>query len=408
MMNLKQLEKELIAEAIFTQRKEKEYSKAFQTKNKSDVWQNYESTSLGKVHKKVLLLGTIEDIYRKAYDTKIIGTDKEIVVNANIKSIAKELSNANRTLELKNVFYNYNNDKTLKEIRVKTISKELFDSYSQFFNKAFDSYGSVVSKIQIVNKANKEYQETSLRVIFTHKNTKIWSIDYPFINKDCFFISGNNYYAFMFTIENMKDIIAGETKQLKLEHPYTWLSKQLLKAYSLDGEEVLYTEDMFDKIIFGSRRENNYKLQMKLVSALRNAKDNPWEEKNATPVVWFDKFSSAISKFSYTRNILIDSCYADLVKIGLIQGLDLLTGSTSTPAKRVKPASCWDIKRHGADLVLERVKDHTSIIEDYAGEFKCSFPAFVKTSAKRDNSCTIKDTVDFIEPQQYQRRFILK
>lgn len=407
-MMLKQLEKELIAKAIYTQRKEKDYSKAFQTKNKSDVWKNYENTSLGKVHKKVVLLGSIEEIYRKAYETPISYIDKGIVNNSDIKSIAKELSNANRALELKNVFYNYQNDRTLKEISIKTISKKLFDSYSQFFNKVFAPYGSVVSKIQIVEKANAEYNESSLRVIFTHKNVKIWSLDYPFINKDGFFNSGNNIYAFMFTIENMKEIISGETKELKLEHPYVWLSKQLLKAYSLDGEEVLYTEDIFDKIINGSRRENNYKLQLKLVSALRNAKDNPWEEKNATPVVWFDKHSSSISKFSFTRNILIDSCYTDLVKIGLIEGLDLLTGSTSTPAKRVKPASCWDIVRHGADLVLERVKDHTSVIEDYAGEFKCSFPAFVKTSAKRDNSCTIKDTVNFTNPQTYQRKFIIK
>lgn len=406
-MELKRNEMELIGLAIDTQKKEKDYSKAFQTKGKSDVWKNYEKTSLGKVHKKVTLLGALEEVYRKAFDTKIT-SEKVIVEDGSIKSVAKELSNANRSLELKNVFYNYNNDRTLKEVSVKEVSFDTFKDYSQFFDKVFAVYGSNVSKIQIVNKANKEYQETSLRVIFTHKNNKIWSLDYPFINKDGFFNSGNNIYAFMFTIENMKEIISGENKELKLEHPYVWLSKQLLKAYTLDGDEILYTEEIFNKIIFGSRRENNYKLQMKLVSALRNAKENPWEEKNATPVVWFDKFSSAISKFSYTRNILIDSCYADLVKIGLIQGLDLLTGSTSTPAKRVKPASCWDIKRHGADLVLERVKDHTSIIEDYAGEFKCSFPAFVKTSAKRDNSCTIKDTVDFIEPQQYQRKFILK
>ena len=160
-MELKRNEMELIGLAVDTQKKEKDYSKAFQTKGKSDVWKNYEKTSLGKVHKKVTLLGALEEVYRKAFDTKIT-SEKVIVEDGSIKSVAKELSNANRSLELKNVFFNYNNDRTLKEVSTKEVSLDTFKDYSQFFNKVFEVYGSTVSKIQIVNKANKEHQETSL------------------------------------------------------------------------------------------------------------------------------------------------------------------------------------------------------------------------------------------------------
>lgn len=406
-MELRKYEIELIAMAIDKQKQEKDYNKGFQNRDKREVWKNYSKTSLGRIHNKVMLKGVTEDIYKKAFETPIETKEKEVLVTSSISEVAKQLSSSDRVLELKNVFYNFNNDKSLKEVSVKPLSEKLFADYSQFFDKVFVPYGSKTSKIEIINRANKDYSESTLRVIFIHRGNKIWNVEFPFINKDGFFSTGNNIYAFMFTIENMKEIIQGE-KKLKLEHPYVWLSKQLLKAYSIDGEVQLYTEEIFDRIIFNSRRENVYKLQLKLMNALRNTKENPWDETKATPIVWFDKHSSSISKYSYTRNILIDSCYSDLVKIGLIEGLDLLTGSTSTPAKRVKPAACWDIIRHGAELILERVKDNTSIIEDYAGEFKCSFPAFVKTSAKRDNSCTIKDTVDFTNPQEYQRKFILK
>ena len=407
-MKMNKAERELVAKAFHEQKKNKDYNKAFQTKCKYDVWKNYVKSSIGRVHKKVVLMGPLEEVYRKAFKAEMPEVEKPAVVVTSIADLAKKLANSDRALDLKNQFYNFSEDKTLKEVKKKELSKETTEDYAEFFDRVLASYGSRVHKIYIITKANKEYTENNLRVVFVHNNNKIWSLDYPFVDKDCFFSSNDNMYAFMFTIGNLEDVIAGNTDTLELLHPYTWLTKQLLKAYTIDGEEILYTQEFFNKIIYGIRNENCYKFQMKLMGILRNAKENPWEQTKATPVVWFDKHSSAISKFSFTRNILIDSCYADLVKLGLIKGLDLLTGSTSTPAKRVKPASCWDIVRHGSELKLEKVKDSTSIIEDYAGEFKCSFPAFVKTSAKRDNSCTIKDTVDFIEPQQYQRKFILK
>lgn len=407
-MKMNKIERELVAKAIYEQRKEKDYNKAFQTKNKGDVWKNYQKTSIGKIHRKVVLAGQLEEVYRKAFNTPIVGNAEEIEITNSISELAKKITISDRVLDLKNMFFNYSEDRTLKEVKKKELSKDLTVDYAEFFDCVLASYGSKVHKIYIVTKANKEYVENNLRVVFIHRNTKLWSLDYPFVDKDCFFNTGNNMYSFMFTISNLQEIITGNEKELKLSHPYSWLTKQLLKAYTVDGEEMLYTQEFFDKIIFGIRNENCYKFQIKLSNVLRNAKDNPWDESKPTPVIWFDKHSSAISKFSFTRNILIDSCYMDLVKLGLVKGLDLLTGSTSTPAKRVKPASCWDIVRHGSELKLEKVKDSTSIIEDYAGEFKCCFPAFVKTSAKRDNSCTIKDTVDFIEPQEYQRKFRIK
>lgn len=407
-MKLNAVEIMTIAEMIKEERNNKNYNKAGQTRNISEVWRNYKKTSIGRLHNEMVLKGELEEIYNKAFYTPIEPKEKATCSISSIKEIVDRVLTDNRIIELKNVFNGFSEDTTLKEQKVKDVKPETLNDFKPFFDRVFKAYGSEVIAMKFVYRANENYAETTLRVVFNHKNTKIWNLEFPFINKDMFFISNDNMYAFMYTIENLDKIISGKEKTLKFEHPYTWLSKQVLKAYTEDGVLNLYSQDIFDRIVNSTRNENVYKFQTKIAKALKNSKDNPWEESQTTPIVWFDKTSSAVSKFSFTRNVLIDSCYADLVRIGLIQGLDLLTGSTSTPAKRVKPASCWDIVRHGSELKLERIKDSTTVIEDYAGEFKCSFPAFVKTSAKRDNSCTIKDTVDFITPQVYERKFRIK
>lgn len=410
-MKLTEMEREIITACIKNERNDGNGSqKGFQSRNKQEVWRNYVKTSLGKLHKEVNLKGEIAEMYEKAFatDLSLKAKENKILAFKNIEEVIEYTLSDSRVLSLKNIFNGFNEDKEMKISKVSNVKVETLVDFKPLFDRVFQVYGSVVENMQFIHRSNGKYTERTLKVIFNHNNFKLWSLEFPFIDKDCFFISNNNMYAFMYTIENLKEIIAGNEKELKLMHPYTWLSQQVVKAFTEDGEVILYSEEIFNNIINNSRNENVYTLQRKLSSILKNSKNNPWDKREDTPIVWFDKLSSSIAKFSFTRNVLISSCYEDLVKLGLVEGLDLLTGSTSTPAKRVKPAMSWDIVRHGSTLVLERVRNSSSIIEDYAGLMKCSFPAFVKTSAKRDNSCTIKDTVDFIEPQKYQRKFIIK
>ena len=57
------------------------------------------------------------------------------------------------------------------------------------------------------------------------------------------------------------------------------------------------------------------------------------------------------------------------------------------------------------------VKNESSNEEvfDVANVIKSSiYPCFIKTSAKRDNSATIKDTCDLVSTFQYKKRFTVK
>ena len=400
MLNEKEIE--FLANAISLQKNDYRFNKGGRFKDPGKSYQLFAKTSLGKVFKTIPLKGESQEIYEcvqaldvvpRFLDLEDIDLDIEIMNLLETTEIIKNLE----------TFDNFCEENNFKEVRMKELSKGLFEDYKDFF-KLFELFGSFIEKIFVVTKKNKVSSYKLLRVLFVHKERKLFSIDFPFIDKDGNFKMGNNCWNFAYKMD-VKHYL--KEKEIMLLHPYQWLCQKLLnKAQSLDEQEELYTQDFYEQLIANSWGEANQFFNRKLLKILRNAK-NPWEKEESTPIMWIDPQTSSVGKELLSRNILIDSNYSELSKVGLIKGLDLLSGSTSTPAKRVITSENYELVRRGSKIILEQ-KEQGENIKNFVGVYKCSYPAFVFTSAKRDNTSTIKDTVNLLEENQYQRRFILK
>jgi len=92
-----------------------------------------------------------------------------------------------------------------------------------------------------------------------------------------------------------------------------------------------------------------------------------------------------------------------------IKGIDIITGSTSAPGKRCKVAKNYYIRKNAGVFEMVRNEKANEDVFDVANIIKTTtYPCFIKTSAKRDNSATIKDTCDLVSPFQYKKRFTVK
>lgn len=264
------------------------------------------------------------------------------------------------------------------------------------------------------SKAIKKQGDKVLAVLFQYNNSKEFIIEFPFINKDLYFYRNGNKYAAMLTISNKLELLAKTTKELKLLHPYAWLSKKLIEAWSeADGTVKEYDKKVFYGIIERVKSKDKicHTFNRKLAKILNNIKKFSWQKEDnesPTPIIYVEKGNSSVGTYSFSKNILFDFTYNECVEIGNIPGVDFLTGSTSTPAKRCKIAYGWHVVGSGANIKLERKPGFSEGICDYVSELKISYPAFVKTSAKRDNCATAKDTVNFLPEcrQTYSRKFI--
>lgn len=410
MMNLKENEIRVIAEAVAKQKEDFKYSKAGQHKDQSQAYTLFDKTSIGRVFKEMPLKGVTAGIYGEIKNYVPNPFETETIPFGSLDEVVTTLTDDFKAVKIAKTFEEYLGEFGYKEVSCKELSPAVFSDFEPMFEDYFGMYGSHVMKISIVTKANTVGDIVKeLRVTFAHKEQKVYSLDFPYINKDGFFEINSNVYSFANVLVNIKELIAGDTTEPEILHPYSWLSLQLLKAYDEEGESKFYSQDIFDNIIFrGTFKEYNATLQRKLAKLLNNSKNNPWDESITTPIMWYDSQLSSVAKELLSHNVLIDSCYKELAELGLIKGLDLLSGSTSTPAKRVIPAHNYELQRIGSKIKLVKVRNSNDIVGDYAGNYKTCYPAFVKTSAKRDNTSTIKDTVNLVNPQRYIRKFIIK
>lgn len=298
--------------------------------------------------------------------------------------------------------------------KIELLKKELSEINKIPVKLRSDAINSKIKATEEQIKVLKRKGNPVLAVTFEYEKRKNFIVEFPYIDKDLYLYRNGNKYVAMYTISNKLELLAGNTKELKLLHPYAWMSKKLIEAWSEeDGTVREYDYKTFHKIVEGIRNKENicHTFNRKLEKILDNVKKFSWqknEDEAPTPVIYVEKGNSSVGTYSFSRNILFDLTYDQCVTIGKIPGVDFLTGSTSTPAKRCKIAYGWHVTGRGANIKLERKPGFSEGICDYVSELKISYPAFVKTSAKRDNCATAKDTVNLLpECQQvYDRKFI--
>ena len=377
------------------------------------------------VPKKVLAINTIKQNVLK--DDKLVIRAKKAKKNKkqvvdSIDELPKKTFN-----EYKDCFIGFESYNAIPEtmyvVIYKTVEqleteKQLNAKISEIKNIiTLDDNGVLRSTLNVLEselEALKKKGNKVLRVVFRYNRTMEFCVEFPFINKDLFMNRDGNKYVAMFTISNKLELLAGDTTELQLLHPYSWLTQKLLEVWSDDdGAVVQYDYKTFNKIVSGLRNGDKicHSFNRKIERILNNTKKFSWQkddEEKPTPIIFIERGASAISTYSFARNILFDFTYEECVKIGNIPGVDFLTGSTSTPAKRCKIAYGWEVVGRGANVRLQRKTNFVPGILDYVSQMKLSFPAFVKTSAKRDNCATIKDTVNFLPEcvQLYSRKFI--
>ncbi|MFR4518424.1 MAG: hypothetical protein ACLT40_00495 [Fusobacterium sp.] len=401
-------EMELIVEAILFNNENRGFTaKGEQFKEAKEQYKRFTKTSDGfAVHNKVNVAGPMADIYEEAMqeELNIMPFDDSKLVGLDAIEAALEADKVNLIEKMEE----YDNKSKLKETAKNKLNNRIFDAYKGYFNK-FKLYNSTCTSLWKVVYANElGDSETRMRVVFEYKNEKEFAFELPFMTKEGLFIKGGNRYTAMYKISNKTDLIAGKTNKLVLVHPYEWIVDRLLEAYKdEENKSVYYSQDIFDNIVNYWRGLLNKSFNRKVDKIFNNIKEYAWTDNGISPIIFIEKGNSAVGTYSFSKNILFDFTYDELVQIGHIEGVDFLTGSTSEPAKRCKPAAGWDIIRHEDNVMLERISDNKSKVIDYASKFKMSYPAFVKTSAKRDNSATAKDTVNFVDgyEQQYRRKF---
>ena len=150
-------------------------------------------------------------------------------------------------------------------------------------------------------------------------------------------------------------------------------------------------------------------LQKNIHNTMINAKEYSWSDANNTPVMWVDSNKSDLGKLLLQNNIQLNLTYSELLTVSGLKGIDLNTGSTSSPGKRCRVAKNYFVDRNNGDFILRKNPKATDEIFDIINSIKPAiYPCFSKTSAKRDNTATIKDTFNLVAPAGYTKRFTIK
>lgn len=254
----------------------------------------------------------------------------------------------------------------------------------------------------------KNVTEKTLRVTWKNMNGA-FSIEFPFIDVNGFFFNEGSAYIGMASIseEQKAKILKGDDKDIELLHCYQYICKQLkVRKVNYDGKEEFYDSTYFNNRVAEGKIE--YVLKNKLKQILRHAKEMAWQEDAGTPIVWIDKYLSDMALEQYKRNVFLNFSYDNLVQCNSsITGLDLLTGSTAEPGKRVQLAANWKTTIKDGKMYLVRKKNAiNSKLADHVCAYNMSIPSIAKTSAKRQNASTIKSTYQLVSPQTYERAFV--
>lgn len=283
---------------------------------------------------------------------------------------------------------------------------EVFSIYTKVYYKLENGEPKVVKD----NKGKDVYVvEKTLKVAWRDNFGNIFSVEFPFIDVNGFFTNNESKYVGMASIdENQKaKILKGDDKNIELVHCYQYICKQLkVRKVNYDGKEELYDSKYFNDRVAAGRM--SFMMQSKLKQILRHAKEMAWQEDEGTPIVWIDKYLSDMSLEQYKRNVFLNLSYEELVKCkSSITGLDLLTGSTAEPGKRVQLAANWKTTiKDGKMYLVRKANAINSKLADHVCAYNMSIPALAKSSAKRQNASTIKSTYQLVNPQTYERKFV--
>lgn len=240
-------------------------------------------------------------------------------------------------------------------------------------------------ELKLIEKANKTkivsygFKAFEAGVVIEDSNKSIFigfkdkhvsfRVKLPIINSKGIGVIKNSKYSFSYVM-NEKGLV----------DPYTQILNFLV---SNGGEDV--SKEGFSKRVLCDKNNFSYFFN-KMVKVFIQQEDSP--------VVLIPVTSKKSIKY-YENNIFVNYQYDELVTKckEKIKGLDLLTGSTSEPGKRVRLADNYIIE----DCKIKKVKEGEP--GDYLTEEKLISWQFM-TSPKRQNSCTIKEHSEEKHEQQ--------
>ena len=289
-----------------------------------------------------------------------------------------------------------------KLISKKAVSQSQIDMFKTEFESAVADYNLSVENMTLLQRVSG----TKLLVKFSSDEELCsFSMELPFIDKNLWCKVSGNLYSMAYMPLNIMEYYTGTDKILKLVHPYQFLIKQGL----LTKAKKPYSKDFFINMMKRSQGGVIKVVQASIARTLRNAKEYSWSETNKTPIMWVDNSKSELGKFLLENNIQLEFNYNELLNAHGMKGIDIITGSTSAPGKRCKVAKNYYIRKNAGVFELVKNEKATEDIFDFSNVIKSTiYPCFTKTSAKRDNSATIKDTNDLLYPSQYKKRFTIK
>lgn len=288
-----------------------------------------------------------------------------------------------------------------KLISTKTVSSAQMEMFKSEFESAVAEYNLEVKSMKLLARISG----TKLLVKFSsNEEACSFSMELPFIDKNLWCKVSGNLYSMAYMPLNLNEYVLG-AENLMLVHPYQFLIKKGLMSKA----NKPYDKDFFLGMMKKSQGGIIKAVQVNIARTLRNAKEYSWSEVNKTPIMWVDDSKSELGKFLLENNIQLDFNYNELLGAHGMKGIDIITGSTSAPGKRCKVAKNYYIRKNNGVFELVKNEKATEDIFDFSNVIKSTiYPCFTKTSAKRDNSATIKDTNDLLYPSQYKKRFTIK
>lgn len=400
---------EAMVDIIWFNSKNKNVGKrAGTTVEPNQIHQAFETNGLGKQLKKIEIYGDYRDIFETAYNTEFYPT-KDISEDIDLNSLTRVSALIEKNLaDIKSKMHNKVLDDIMHIVgETKIQDPAQYDKFRSVF-KILETYGSTLIGIYKTIRANgKGRRETMFTFEFNHKNQKAWKLELPAINKNGKFVNNGENYYFMFMPVNLNEYVLGKDDLLEIKHPFSYIIEKLLEVY-VDPNTmlpVLLEQQYFDKRIeYTNKFGRINKFQEKLNKILINEKEHYWDERRESPIVWVDRNLSDFAVAMYEKNIAVFAEYDMLEQCGIIKGLDLLTGSTSTPAKRVKVAQGWDIQTINNKMLIVPKHENVTEVESIFTNYKLLYAGTLRTSSKRDNSTTIRSTYNLTKPQKHIKR----
>lgn len=382
-LNDKQIE--LLMGAVEIGRLKKSH-KGYRFLGEGEVYKKFDK-ELMIINKPICITGVSSD-YIRAEDSEFVYEPK-VMSSEDYEILSGELSSED-------------SDDVDKIISSREVSEEQIAVFRDEFNAIFEFYKMEVESMKLISRISG----TKLLVKFSNETERYsFSIELPFIDKNLWCKVSGNIYSFAYIPLNLEEYVSGCDDVLLLAHPYQFLLKKAL----LNSVNKPYSYDLFIGLCKRSRGGLIKAVQANIIKTLRNAKEYSWSEKNNTPIMWVDGNKSELGKFMLENNIQLNFNYDALLKAHGLVGIDLLTGSTGAPGKRCKISKNYFVRKNAGVFELVKKDKSVSDIFDICNVVKSTiYPCFTKTSAKRDNSATIKDTYDLVFPSQYKKRFTIK